>query len=299
MGGGDSRAEVLDLLRARPDQAEPAVWDPRATPVGPRTKAEARQRMAGLATRLRQLQEALYAEGAHGGRRRVLVVLQGMDTAGKGGTIRHVAGLVNPQGLHIASFGPPTPEELRHHFLWRVRRQVPPPGRIGVFDRSHYEDVLVARVENLVPERVWRGRYAEINRFEAGLVDQGVTFLKCFLHLSREEQCARLLARLDRPTKRWKYRPEDVVTRETWDAYQRAYADVLLHCSTAAAPWYVVPADRKWYRNWVVARLLTAVLTEVAPSFPEPDFDVAAERARLMAVGCAPAGEGRTDAANP
>ncbi|MCP2258339.1 polyphosphate:nucleotide phosphotransferase, PPK2 family [Streptoalloteichus tenebrarius] len=284
MGSGASSAQVLHVLRVSPDTADPAAWDPRATPVGPRSKAAARGCRSAVARRLGRLQEALYAEGVRGGRRSLLLVLQGMDTAGKGGTVRHVAGLLNPLGLRIASFGRPTEEELGHHFLWRIRRELPPPGRIGVFDRSHYEDVLVARVEGLVPEHVWRARFDEINDFESELADQGVTLVKCFLHVSPEEQRERLLARLDRPTKRWKYHPDDLAVRARWDDYQRAYADVLLRCSTPAAPWYVVPSDRKWYRDWVVARLLLATLERMAPRFPEPDFDVAEERARLLSA---------------
>jgi PPK2 family polyphosphate:nucleotide phosphotransferase len=213
----------------------------------------------------------------------VLVVLQGMDTSGKGGVIEHVAGLVNPQGLHIASFKKPTEAERAEHFLARIRRQVPAPGRIGVFDRSHYEDVLVARVEGLVPDDEWRGRYGEINEFEADLTEQGVTVVKCMLHISPHEQAERLLARLDDPRKHWKYDPADLDGRAKWSRYQQAYADALRNCDAAAAPWYIVPSDRKWYRNWAVAALLAETLAEPAPQFPPADFDVAAERERVLA----------------
>ncbi|HLU59980.1 MAG TPA: PPK2 family polyphosphate kinase [Pseudonocardia sp.] len=258
--------------------------DPRGRPIGPQDKAAGKQELAALGERLDQLQEALYAEAIGGGQRAVLLVLQGMDTSGKGGVIRRVGGLVNPQGLHIATFKAPTEQELAHHFLWRVRKQVPAPGRIGIFDRSHYEDVLVARVDGLVPEDVWRGRYAEITEFESELAARGVTIVKCMLHISPQEQAERLLARLDNPAKRWKYHPGDVDARAKWAAYQEAYAEALRRTDTDAAPWYVIPSDRKWYRNWAVAAVLAETLAELDPKFPEPDFDVDAERARLAAV---------------
>jgi PPK2 family polyphosphate:nucleotide phosphotransferase len=213
----------------------------------------------------------------------VLLVLQGMDTSGKGGVIRHVGGLVNPQGLQIATFKKPSKDELAHHFLWRVRRQVPAPGRIGIFDRSHYEDVLIARVDSLVPEDVWRRRYTEIAEFEAELDEQGVTIVKCMLHISPKEQLERLIARLDDPAKRWKYNPADLDARGKWPAYQEAYAEALRHTDTDAAPWYVIPSDRKWYRNWAIAALLAETLAVVDPKFPQPDFDVDVERAKLVA----------------
>src|SRR5690606_37307218 len=258
--------------------------DPRGRPIGPQDKAAGKQELAALGERLDQLQEALYAEAIGGGQRAVLLVLQGMDTSGKGGVIRRVGGLVNPQGLHIATFKAPIGQELAHHFLWRVRKQVPAPGRIGVFDRSHYEDVLVARGDGLVPEDVWRGRYAEITEFESELAARGVTIVKCMLHISPQEQAERLLARLDNPAKRWKYHPGDVDARAKWAAYQEAYAEALRRTDTDAAPWYVIPSDRKWYRNWAVAAVLAETLAELDPKFPEPDFDVDAERARLAAV---------------
>jgi PPK2 family polyphosphate:nucleotide phosphotransferase len=274
---------VRAALRLAPGAAaDPTQTDPAATPVGPRARARAAVDMRRVAPELDRLQEALYADGlAAGGQRRVLLVLQGMDTSGKGGTIRHVAGMLNPQGLHIVSFKKPTPEEHAHNFLWRIRKQVPPPGIIGVFDRSHYEDVLVARVDGLVPESEWRGRYDEINEFESELVASGVTLVKCFLHISPEAQRERLLARLDDPEKYWKYNPHDVDVRARWSDYMRAYADALQRCGTPNAPWYVVPSDRKWYRNWAVARILLEALRELRPRFPEADFDVHAERERL------------------
>ncbi|MGQ0837862.1 PPK2 family polyphosphate kinase [Actinokineospora sp.] len=273
------KATVRDALRVRPGGSRPA---PRDLPVGPATKAEAAEQLADIGARLAATQEALWAEGVFGGGSRgVLLVLQGMDTSGKGGTIKHVCGLVNPQGLRISSFKKPTRAELRHDFLWRIRRQVPTPGLIGVFDRSHYEDVLIARVEELVPAATWEARYDLINEFEAELTARGTTVVKCFLHISPEEQRERLIARLKDPAKQWKYNPGDLAARSKWSHYQEAYAAALDRCSTDAAPWYTVPADRKWYRNWVVANLLLETLTELDPTLPEPDFDVPTELARI------------------
>ncbi len=276
-----SRA-VRDALRL-PADAAPSAIDARGRPVGPRDKEAAAEALAELGATLDARQEALYAEAVGGGSRAVLLVLQGMDTSGKGGVIAQVAGLVNPQGLTIASFKKPTEEERAQHFLWRIRKRVPAPGQIGVFDRSHYEDVLIARVDALVPEDVWRGRYAEIAAFEQELVASGVAIVKCMLHISPEEQAERLLARLDDPAKRWKYNPRDLDARAKWPAYQDAYADALRHTDSDATPWYVVPSDRKWYRNWAVAALLAETLAELDPRFPATDVDVEAERARIMA----------------
>ncbi|MEU5693371.1 PPK2 family polyphosphate kinase [Actinosynnema sp. NPDC020468] len=272
---------VSAALRVNPDSFDLAEVDPAGKPVGPTSKSDAADELGVIGSELDALQEALYAEGAGGGRRRVLLVLQGMDTSGKGGTIAHVAGLVNPQGLRIASFKKPTRAELRHDFLWRIRRQVPPPGHLGVFDRSHYEDVLVARVDQLVPETEWRRRYGQINEFEAALAEEGVRLVKCFLHISPDAQRERLIARLEDPTKRWKYNPHDLEVRAGFSEYQAAYQDALVKCSTAVAPWFVVPADRKWYRNWAVARLLLEAMKDVAPVYPEPTYDPVAELARL------------------
>lgn len=278
--GGQSAVEAF---RVKPGSTvDLSAADPLAMPVGPRSKTDAGGDQEQLAAELDQLQETLYAEGAGGGQRRVLLVLQGMDTSGKGGVIRHVVGMINPLGLHIASFKKPTVQEQRHHFLWRIEREVPAPGRIGVFDRSHYEDVLVVRVERLVPEAEWRKRFGEINAFEAGLAESGVRIVKCFLHISVDEQRKRLLARLDNPAKRWKYNPADLNARAKWNEYHRAYADALQQCGTELAPWHIIPSDRKWYRNWAVARLLLENLRDLSPRFPEPEYDVEAERTRLL-----------------
>jgi PPK2 family polyphosphate:nucleotide phosphotransferase len=267
--------------------AEPDLTavDPRSRPVGPKDKSAAAKDMVHLGARLEGLQDALYAEATVDCTRSVLLVLQGMDTSGKGGVIRHVAGLVNPQGLHIASFKKPTEQERAQHFLQRIRKETPKAGQIGVFDRSHYEDVLIARVDSLVPEDVWRARYDEINAFEAELAGHDVTILKCMLHISSQAQQERLLARLDDPVKRWKYNPADLDARCKWPAYQEAYTDALRFCDTDSAPWYVIPSDRKWYRNWAVAALLAETLAELElePEFPETGIDVARERARVKA----------------
>ncbi|WP_328851467.1 hypothetical protein OG994_27615 [Micromonospora globbae] len=289
--------------------------DPRSTPglpgadvTGEHRKAWARDQVRLIGAELGRQQEMLYAtakaaEGlpgpvdgpgtlaasgaAHGPVRRLLLVLQAMDCGGKDGTIKRVAGAMNPLGLHIRSFGPPTAEELRHDFLWRIRRALPPPGYVGIFNRSHYEDVLVARVEGLVPEATWRARYDEINAFERELAGAGVTLVKVMLHISYAEQGERLLERLDDPRKHWKYNPADVDARSRWDDYQAAYAEALGRCGTDAAPWFVVPADRKWYRDWAVAHLLRETFDTLALGYPAAGFDVARERERLRsgAVG--------------
>jgi PPK2 family polyphosphate:nucleotide phosphotransferase len=253
----------------------------RATPVGPRSKEHAEREMAALGPRLADWQERLYAAGTAGDRRRVLLLLQGMDTAGKDGVINHVINQVDPGGVHLAAFKQPTAQELAHDFLWRIEKQVPAAGMIGVFNRSQYEDVLVVRVHDLVPRSVWGKRYAAINAFERKLARSGVTVVKCFLHVSRDEQRERLMARLADPSKYWKFNPGDIDERALWDDYQAAYADALRRCHTTAAPWYVIPADRKWYRNWAVAALLGEALEAIDPQYPPADFDVDVERRRL------------------
>jgi PPK2 family polyphosphate:nucleotide phosphotransferase len=247
-------------------------------------KRQARAALCALGPTLSEWQERLFAEGQTGGKRSLLLVLQGMDTAGKGGTVRHSVGLVNPQGVHVVAFKAPTPEERRRGFLWRIRRELPAPGYLGIFDRSHYEDVLVARVRGLVSRATWSRRYATITRFEEQLTLRGTRIVKCFLHISKKEQKKRLRARLDNPTKRWKYDPNDVAERRRWSDYEQAYQDVLERTSTDAAPWYVVPSDHKWYRNWAVTQLLVEHLQDMDPQWPPADFDVEAEKARLDAT---------------
>jgi PPK2 family polyphosphate:nucleotide phosphotransferase len=234
---------------------------------------------------LSDLQEKLFAGGRAGtSPARVLVVLQGMDTSGKGGIIRHVAGLVDPQGLAITSFKKPTPEELERDFLWRVESRLPQPGMIGVFDRSHYEDVLIGRVRQLAkPEEIER-RYGAINDFEQTFTDSGGILIKCFLHITADDQKERLLARLDDSTKHWKYNPGDLDERMLWDDYQRAYTLALERCASDDAPWHLVPSGRKWYRNWAVATLLTEKLQALDLQWPKADYDVEAEKARLAGM---------------
>jgi PPK2 family polyphosphate:nucleotide phosphotransferase len=276
-------ARVSDLLGVPSGPVDLRGHDTRATPGMDGGKAAARTQLAALGSRLSDLQERLYAEGTTGGTRSLLLVLQGMDTSGKGGTVRHVIGQVDPQGCSIAAFKAPTREELAHDFLWRIRRRLPPPGKLGVFDRSHYEDVLVVRVHNLVPKATWSRRYGTINRFEARLVERDMRVVKVFLHISKEEQRRRLLARLDDPTKHWKFNPGDIDERAWWEDYRDAYQAALQECNTDVAPWYIVPADRKWYRNWAVAKLLVEQLEDMKLDWPKADFDVEEQRARLLA----------------
>lgn len=276
-------SRVSDLLRLPSGPVDLASIDTRATPGFDGGKPDGKSALALLGPRLADLQERLYAEGRTGGTRRLLLVLQGMDTSGKGGTLRHVVGEVDPQGVSIASFKAPTKEELAHDFLWRIKQRLPGPGMIGVFDRSHYEDVVVVRVENLVERRTWMRRYDTINRFESALVAGDTTVVKCFLHISKEESRQRLLSRLDNPDKQWKFNPGDVDSRATWEPMMEAYADALERCNTEAAPWYVVPADRKWYRNWAIMNILVEQLEAMAVTWPVPDFDVEEQRQRLLA----------------
>ena len=282
-------ADLRDLLRVRPGTTRLAAVDPGGTPGLPDGEAlreDPKQwstdQVAAIGTDLASYQEKLFASAKHGATaKRIVLVLQAMDCGGKDGTVRAVTRGMNPAGMNAVSFGPPSEEERRHHYLWRIRRALPAPGYVGIFNRSHYEDVLVVRVHELVPPDVWSGRYEEINDFEAEQAADGLTFVKVMLHISREEQKKRLLARLDDPTKYWKYNAGDLVERARWDDYQQAYDDALNRCGTGVAPWYVVPADRKWYRNWAVATLLRAAFADVGPEYPEAGFDVEAERRKL------------------
>jgi len=228
------------------------------------TKEKAAKEIERNAAVTGDLAYRLYAEN----RRAVLLVLQGMDTSGKDGTIRTVTTGVNPQSCQVMPFKQPSTEELDHDFLWRIHQAVPRRGNIGIFNRSHYEDVLVVRVHKLVPESQWRKRYEQINEFEELLVEGGITLLKCFLHIGKDEQRERLQSRLDEPDKRWKFNHADLEERKLWDDYQRAYEDALTRCNTAHAPWYIVPADRKWYRNLVVSQILREALEKLNPKFP-------------------------------
>lgn len=237
--------------------------DPRRVE-GEWTKSTAKQQIKENVAATRDLAYRLYAEN----RRAVLLVLQGMDTAGKDGTIRTVLTGVNPQSCQIVPFKQPSAEELDHDFLWRIHRATPRRGNIGIFNRSHYEDVLVVRVHNLVPPEEWETRYDRINEFERLLTDGGITIVKCFLHISKDEQRERLQARLDNPDKRWKFSRGDLAERKRWDDYQLAYEAALTRCNTEHAPWHIIPSDRKWYRNMLVSTLLREVLEELAPQFP-------------------------------
>lgn len=277
-------SQLSDVLRLKSGPVDVSEIDTRAREGYPgKGKKDAPRLTEALAPRLDDAQERLYASGRVGDPRAksLLVVLQGMDTSGKGGVIRHAIGLVDPQGVQLKAFKAPTPEEQSHRFLWRIKKELPDPGKIGIFDRSHYEDVLVARVNKLVPEKTWRRRFDEINRFEAELVESGTTVIKCFLHVSYQEQKERLLARLDNPAKNWKYNPQDVDERLKWPDYVNAYNDALAACNTQQAPWYVIPADRKWYRNWAVAQLLLEHLEACDLGWPEAVFDVDEEKQRL------------------
>jgi PPK2 family polyphosphate:nucleotide phosphotransferase len=282
---GNEGESVAGLLRAPPGDVDLGAIDTRATPGANGAKADAEALQAELAERIATLQEQLYAEGRTGGKRSVLLVLQGMDTSGKGGTVKHVVGQVDPGGVHVVAFRSPTPEELEHDFLWRIRKELPEPGMLAVFDRSHYEDVVAVRVRKIADRRTWSRRYAAINRFEERLAAQGTVIVKCFLHISPEEQRERLLARLEDPTKHWKYRPGDLDDRALWDDFQRAYGDAIERCSTDAAPWYIVPADRKWYRNWAVSRLMCEQLEQLGLGWPAAKFDVEEQKALLSARG--------------
>lgn len=262
-------------LAVPPGPVDLAGYDPSARPLAGSGKLHTD------ADLLRDLQQRLWAESTAGGTRSILLVLQGIDTAGKGGVTEHVVGVLGPIGVQYTGFKKPTDEERAHDFLWRIRKQLPPPGIIGVFDRSHYEDVLVPRVHELVPEQEWRARYGIINEFEAGLVAGGTTVLKCFLNISFDTQRKRLLRRLDRPDKHWKFNEADLEERARWSEYQAAFSDMLENCNTAAAPWYVVPSDSKKYRNWAVGELLRETLLELDPHYPQPDLDVPALKARL------------------
>jgi len=226
---------------------------------------------------LRDLQELLYAEG----KRKVLVILQGIDTSGKDSTIEHVFGDVNPQGTKVVNFKVPSKKELAHDYLWRVHQHTPGSGEIVIFNRSHYEDVLVVRVHDLVPESVWGKRYEHINAFEKLLADEGTTIMKFFLNVSKKEQAERFLARLDRPQKRWKFNPDDLEERKHWDHYKAAYEDMLSRTSTPWAPWYVIPCDRKWYRNLVIASIIEDTIKNLEMQYPAEVENIDSYRDRL------------------
>ena len=263
-------------------KGEVTELDPRATPGFEGKKDDGKAVLAERDSALDELQERLYAahHGQEGGRS-VLLVVQGMDTSGKGGIMRHVVGNVDPQGVDIAAFKAPTPAEKRHDFLWRIRKRTPAPGMIGVFDRSHYEDVLIHRVHGWADAKELRERYTAINAFERELTEAGTTIVKVMLHISRQEQGERLMERLERPDKHWKFNPGDVDERHHWDSYMEAYTRALRATSTVAAPWTVIPADRKWYARIAVQQLLLDALEGIDPQWPAAEFDVAEQTERL------------------
>jgi PPK2 family polyphosphate:nucleotide phosphotransferase len=274
---GNHRKSIRDQLSARPRRGKVNL-----TAIDPsETNGIKRRRVDELTLadeeHISSLQQCLHAES----KRSVLIVLQGMDTSGKDGTIRYALRGLNPQGVRIVSFKKPTPAERRHDFLWRVRRQLPGPGEVVIFNRSHYEDVLIAKVRGLASPKVIEERYDIINRFEAGIVRQGTAIVKVFLHISAEEQRGRLLARLNEPDKHWKFSRNDIGERPFWDDYQGAYDSAIGRCSTAKAPWYIVPANRKWYRNWTVSQLLIETLEGMKLNYPNPHLDLEALKTSL------------------
>jgi PPK2 family polyphosphate:nucleotide phosphotransferase len=256
-------------LRLSDDDAAP----PKSLPRGDELKA----RLATEQERLAELQSAFYADRRHA----LLVVLQGRDASGKDGTIRSVFGPCNPQGLQVSGFRAPTDEELSHDYLWRIHKLVPPRGHIGIFNRSHYEDVLAVRVKGLVPKSVWQKRYRQINEFERHLTENNVVIRKFFLHISREEQREQLLERLTDPTKNWKFRAGDLDDRAKWTGYTSAYRDALRKCSTPSAPWYVVPSNNKTARNYLVTRVITEALAGLNCEYPRASDEVLALKSRL------------------
>jgi len=266
-----AKRAARDRFVVRPEEGQLTLADIDPGKTKGIRKPEAKGERSRDLARLLELQTRLYAENT----RSLLLVLQGMDTSGKDGTITHVIGGINPLGVRITGFKAPTDEERKHDFLWRIRKALPQPGEIAIFNRSHYEDVLIARVKNLVPPSVWQKRYDEINRFEEQITAAGTTIVKVCLHISFDEQRKRLLSRLLTPEKRWKFNPNDLEERSRWPEYQTAYDAALFRCSTEAAPWYVVPADKKWYRNWAVTRMLIETLEEMDPRYPQRELDIA------------------------
>jgi PPK2 family polyphosphate:nucleotide phosphotransferase len=260
----------MDRYRVKPGSTvKLGDLDPKDKSAFRGSKKAGRQELLRLNERLEYLQELHYAEGKH----RLLIVLQARDAGGKDGTIRHVFEGVNPQGVKVTSFKQPTARELAHDYLWRVHPHVPGNGEFAIFNRSHYEDVLVVRVHSLVPPDVWGKRFDQINSFERMLAEEGTTILKFYLHIDKEEQKERFQARLDDPTKQWKFNSGDLDERKLWPEYTRAYEDVLSKTSTKWAPWYIVPANRKWYRNLVIASILVETLEKLDMQYPDPDFD--------------------------
>ena len=272
---------IADHLRLPVGPVDLTAIETDAAPGFTGTKADGKAALEGMASELADLQERLWAERTAGSRRRILLVLQGMDTSGKGGVLRHTVGLIDPQGVRITSFKAPTDEELKHDFLWRVEKGLPQAGYIGVFDRSHYEDVLIAKVREFAKPDVIERRYDAINDFEARLASEGTTIFKCMLHISADEQKARLLARLDKAKKHYKFNTGDLDERAYWSKYQNAYEVALERTNTDPARWHVIPSDKKWFRNLAVARLLLHALRGMDLQWPLADFDVEEQKRRL------------------
>jgi PPK2 family polyphosphate:nucleotide phosphotransferase len=276
----DKGSQVRDLLSVRPNRGrvDLAAIDPSETLGVKRSWVDSKT--LEDEDRVSSLQEGLFAEH----KRSLLIVLQGMDTSGKDGTIRFALRGLDPMGVRVVSFKAPTPIERRHDFLWRIRRRLPNPGEVVIFNRSHYEDVLITKVRGLVRPDVIEKRYGIINRFEAEIARRGTTVIKLWLHISVEEQQRRLLDRLKDPTKRWKFNKNDVVERGFWDAYQAAYATAVERCSTAIAPWFVIPADRKWFRNWAVSQILIETMEAMRFAYPKPQLDIRALKKQIREV---------------
>lgn len=253
-------------------------YDPNDSRLFEGNKKDSKEALLKLNTELAALQEQLYAEGKH----RLLIVLQAMDTGGKDGVIRAVFEGVNPQGVKVASFKVPTPVELSHDYLWRVHQQTPGKGEMVIFNRSHYEDVLVVRVHQLVPEEVWSRRYQHIREFERLLADEGTTILKFYLHIDLQEQAQRFLARVEDPTKQWKFNPGDLDERERWEEYMKAYEDMLNQTSTDWAPWYIIPANKKWYRNWLISKIVIKTLKDLDMHYPTAPENIEDYHKRLL-----------------
>jgi PPK2 family polyphosphate:nucleotide phosphotransferase len=263
----------MEKYRVEPgSEIDLSHWDPNDTSEFDGDKKSSQAALEDIKEKLAELQEILYAQH----KQKMLIVLQAMDTGGKDGTIRHVFQGLNPQGIHIANFKAPTAIELDHDYLWRIHQHTPAAGEIVIFNRSHYEDVLIVRVHKLVLKDVWKQRYDQIRSFEKLLADEGTTILKFYLHISAEEQKERLRARLEDPTKHWKFNPGDLQERQHWKEYMQAYQDALMKTSTAHAPWYIVPANKKWYRDWVIANVILNALQNLKMEYPQPKYDVAA-----------------------
>jgi PPK2 family polyphosphate:nucleotide phosphotransferase len=282
--GKSDKASLTRRLRVPRSKVRLADYDTSATPGFSGIKSDGDGALRALASTLADLQERLYANAKAGDSRSLLLVLQGMDTSGKVGTVRSAVGIFDPQGVQLKSFKAPTPVERKHDFLWRIEKEVPAAGMVGIFDRSHDEDVLIARVRKLAPAKEIERRYRAINEFEARLAASGTVIVKCMLHIFAAEQRKRLRARLDDPTKHWKFNPGDIDERALWSDYQRAYELALDRCNTDAAPWLVVPSDKKWYRNWAVARVLLEALEALGLAWPKGTFDVDEQKQRLAAT---------------